>query len=70
MKKSNYWTTVTEKKFIDGIGSWAGKKDAVLLLRNYVKSCSFREKWGDIDKHKTIQHAKSRLKSLMQAGKV
>ena len=46
------WTTETEMKFIDGLGSYKPESPSlprVKLLRKYYRAAKKRKDWGDID---------------------
>ena len=52
MSAAEGWGTLSEKRFIDGIGRHSLlAADRVQLLRNYIDSMSRRYRWGSIDRH-------------------
>ena len=62
------YTTHSEKKFIDGIGTYKFTTSQAVIrhtreehLAKYIKSCSLREHWGDIRKEEVILYAKAQL---------
>lgn len=51
------WTTASEKRFLDNIGSFLGKTHRRLpLLKLYQQSMRNRRRWGAIDKNEINYH--------------
>jgi hypothetical protein len=67
MKHFVVHSTKNEIEFLKGLGTGAWdkdnrKKDRQLLLDKYIRAANFRAKWGDVDKLKAIEFAKSELR--------
>ena len=70
IKQAKY-DTITEIRFIDGLGTFgiAEKSPDILknkeeLLRGYLIAANKRKSWGHIDRHLVIQHVKVKLLEL------
>ena len=70
------YTTYSEKKFIDGLGTMkfsAAQSVAQLtreeLLGRYLSSCYNRQLWGKIDKNEVIRYTQSQILLERAGGK-
>lgn len=59
---NSFHSNVREKKFIDGLGGWAGiTKTRRELLRGYIIALDKRVNWGNLEKKEIVKYANKRL---------
>ena len=61
------YSTLNEKEFISGLGSFSGPGPYVgrrELLARYIKSCDLRQAWGRINRIECITFAQKELLKL------
>lgn len=57
MRDELAWTTASEMKFLDNIGSFSGKtSNRLILLRLYQKTMKNRVRWGNINPNEIEFH--------------